>query len=250
MPKYRSKIPIVRVVARWWYELTRQAPLEDFSHYDGYWHLRERDEKTSRLLDRHKKIAFLIPRNSRVLDIGCGDGVFLEYLAEKRPDCTALGVDIASEAVDRLKARGFNVQLIDPTIDLEGQVPMGWDAVTMMEVIEHVVDSEKMVKEMLSLKPRNIYITIPNAGFILHRLRLMIFGKFPITNIHYHMKEHVRFWTVSDFKYWSKMNGMRLVSYFGQVDRPDLLVNILGKKFPGLFASRIVFHLKPSIIDR
>lgn len=244
-PNITRKVPVIRALTRWWVELTRSAPLEEFSNYDGYWDLRKRDRKTLKVLDRHKQIASLLPQHAKVLDVGCGDGVFIRYIEDHRPDCDISGVDIAPEAVSQLAAEGFDVQLIDPGVRLKDQVKTGWDAVTLMEVIEHVVDSESMVREVLSLKPSRIFITIPNTGFLLHRLRLMFFGKFPVTNVHYHMKEHVRFWTVSDFRAWAKANCMNLLFYSGQVDRPDFLVNLLGRRFPSLFATRIIYVLEP-----
>lgn len=113
----------------------------------------------------------------------------------------------------------------------------------MMEVIEHIVDAEDLMHQVMEMNPSRIFITIPNVGCIKHRLRLMFGGRFPITSIFYHMKEHVRFWTVKDFKQWSKAMGLHIISIHGQFDQGDKLVKFVVKKWPTLFADRVVYEL-------
>lgn len=238
-----ARIPILRTFHRYYRELTRPAPLSDFNDYDAYWDARIRDGKRAPVLDRYRIVARLLPPDARVLDIGCGEGAFLRYLKEHRPDCRLMGADIASAAIRELQETGIDGCQIDSNRELSEQFGVDWDAIVLMEVIEHVVDAEKLVRQVIALNPRRLFITIPNVGFLLYRLRLMFFGRFPLTTIVYHVKEHVRFWTVRDFKEWTAHLGLMVRSYHGQIDRPDRIVRLLGWCAPGLFADKVVYEL-------
>lgn len=242
---FLKRTPVLRTLYRYWSELTRPAPLSEFQDYDDYWHSRVRDGKRSPVLDRYRIVAGLVPDHASVLDIGCGEGAFLRYLGAAKPSCRIAGADISSVAIDALAKDGIDGRLIDPDKPLATQIEGAWDAIVLMEVIEHVVDAEALMRDVASLSPRRVFVTIPNVGFLLHRFRLMFFGRFPVTSIFYHMKEHVRFWTLKDFQQWASHVGMHVHSYHGQVDRPDMLVRLLARAAPGLFADRMVYELSP-----
>lgn len=240
-----QKIAVVRALHRYWRELTRPAPLQEFSDYDAYWKARIRSGKRANVLDRHRIISRLISDGASVLDIGCGDGAFLRYVRDVQPSCRLMGLDISATAVDTVRESGIAAQQIDPAMPLADQVKEQWENIVLMEVIEHVVDAEGLMRQVLALQPRRIFVTIPNVGFLTHRLRLMLAGRFPITTIIYHMREHVRFWTAKDFVQWSESLGLRVCSFHGQVDRPDKIVIWLARTLPSLFAAQVVYELEP-----
>ncbi|WP_081884691.1 MULTISPECIES: methionine biosynthesis protein MetW [unclassified Pseudomonas] len=245
--KIFKKIPVLRVLHRYWREITRPAPLQEFEDYDTYWQMRVREQRTAKEMDRYRLIASVLPVNASVLDIGCGEGSFLRYLSRNRPDCKGSGADISISALEELTASGISVTRIDPQRRLVEQLAGSWDVVVLMEVIEHVVDAEDLVRQVIELGPRRIFITIPNAGFLLHRLRLLFGGRFPITTIVYHMREHIRFWTVKDFEQWADVLGMHIHTCRAQVDRPDRLVRWLSNWHPALFAAQVVYELSPNV---
>jgi methionine biosynthesis protein MetW len=230
-------------------QITRPAPLEEFHDYDQYWEARVRDGRQEPILDRYRTIAKLLPTNASVLDIGCGDGAFLRYLRTCRKDCRLAGADISSVAIEELRASGITAWPINKTTPLQEQLSGFWDVVVLMEVIEHVPDAEELIREVLGLRPSRIFVTIPNVGFLPYRLRLMFAGRFPITSIFYHMKEHLRFWTVKDFLEWAPSVGTTVVSYHGQVDRGDSLARWMGRRFPSLFSDRMIYELSVNGVD-
>lgn len=242
-----SKIPGLRILKRVHEYAHRLAPLQNFSDYDAYWKSRAKDRLVARELDRFKIISNLIEDGSSVLDIGCGDCSFQKYLSSVKPGCRLLGLDTSCEAVNLAQRKGFNAQLIDTKIPLRGQVDGKWDVVTMMEIIEHVPDAEDLVRQVLELKPKRIFITIPNVGCLKHRIRLMFGGRFPITCVYYHMKEHVRFWTVKDFHQWAEYMGLIVEDFHGQFDHGDAIVEWFVRKIPSVFADRVIYEMRTNI---
>lgn len=246
-----KKIPILRIIIRWytyivrWYEyIVRLAPLNEFKNYDEYWQSRDFDGHGTRVLDRYRVIANLLEEGTSILDIGCGDCAFQQYLLNNKPSFKILGIDTSSNAVLLAQKKGFNAQAIDPHIKLRDQVSGDWNVVTLMEVIEHVPEAEELMRQVLEFKPSKIFVTIPNIGCLKHRLRLMFGGRFPITTIIYHMKEHLRFWTVKDFEQWTNTFDLEIYSIHGQFAHGDRIAEWFTRKFPALFAAQIIYELR------
>ena len=78
----------------------------------------------------------LFPSAPTVIDLGCGDGAFLETLADHGGE--GVGVDINEEALKPPRARGLKVECADLLEYLGRQPPASVDAVTAFHVIEHL----------------------------------------------------------------------------------------------------------------
>lgn len=237
----------IPIVSRVYEVLTRPAPLTEFDEYDDYWNGRAQDGRVVKVLDRYITIAAGIPENAKVLDIGCGDGSFLSYLKRERPDCDAVGLDLSATAVEMTLAKDCKALKLKADKPLRVQVDGDWDVVVMMEIIEHIPNAEKIVREVAALKPKAVFITIPNVGYILHRMRLALAGRFPVTSIFYHMREHLRFWTVKDFVEWAPSVNLKVDSYHAQCDETGRLVSFFVRTFPALLSNRLVYRLSPEI---
>lgn len=71
----------------------------------------------------------------RVLDLGCGRGVFLQLLREA--GIMAQGVDLAKEAVEACRTKGFEIIQEDVLAFLAHQEPI-WDGIFCSHLIEHL----------------------------------------------------------------------------------------------------------------
>ena len=212
-------------------------PLDDFEGYDGYWEGRERGGKTTEILPRWKLAVEKIPDGASVLDVGCGSGGFLMYLREQRPNCRVRGTDISQHAVDLARERGLDTFQADLTVDkLEDE----YDYITGFEMIEHVHEAEKVLVAMRDATRRQLILSLPNTGYIEHRARLALFGRFPNTQIKFHAKEHIRFWTVKDFRDWADHFDLDVVDIQGQWG----LHFMPWRSRPALFSPQIVYTLQ------
>lgn len=234
---------ILRTLRKVHEKLAGPAPLDSYPDYDEYWERRKAEGRTPGLLYRYRKIAELLPRNARVLDIGCGDGGFGSHLLGARPDCQYFGVDVSGVSIEQATQRGVACQRIDPDRTLREQLSLEVDCITIMEVLEHVHDAEGLMLQALAFNPRRVYVTIPNVGAVLHRIRLAVFGRFPVTTIIFHMKEHIRFWTFKDFVQWAGTLGLEVTGFHGQTGIGSVLADKLAVRFPKLFALQVIYVL-------
>jgi methionine biosynthesis protein MetW len=213
------------------------APVLKSLNYDDYWANRPVDDTHPRF----RLIAGLIPDGSRVLDIGCGDGSLLLYLAETR-NTTGFGVDISEFAVAHARQRGAACDVADVT-DPSFRVPTEVNTVIISEVLEHIADPEALLLRLRESGIQHVVVTVPNTGYLEHRLRLA-FGRFPVQWL-LHPGEHLRFWTIADFKETAIATGYRVRSVL-----PALGWFPLARIRPSLFASQVVYELEPPATGR
>lgn len=123
-------------------------------------------------------VADLVPRGSRVLDLGCGPGSLLRHLMDEA-DCSGTGVEIDNEAV--LTAIRAGVPLIELDMDRElGEfADRSYDVVVLSRTLQTVRRPEEVLRQMIRIAPRAI-VTVPNFGYWRHRARLAL-GRMPMS---------------------------------------------------------------------
>jgi SAM-dependent methyltransferase len=101
------------------------------------------------VLSRH--FAELIPPDSRVLDVGCGDGLIGALVRERRPDAEVTGVDIAVRGTTHIPVSEFDGRTI-PLRD--GEV----DVVMLVDVLHHADDPRGLLAEAARVASRAIVL--------------------------------------------------------------------------------------------
>lgn len=218
------------------YPSLQQAELS----YDCYWQEKKKGAlgvPNSFQVDRADFIADRIQENATILDFGCGDGSIL-FAILKHKRIQPFGTDISPFILDFLNKN--NIKAIEFDMSEKGKLEsLGhYDHVLALEVLEHLPKPEEYLLELLEISNKSVFISVPNTGYIQHRLRLL-FGKFPL-QWRAHPSEHLRFWTIDDFNWWLKSLGLNsraeVHCYKG--------VPFLNKIFPSLFAQGIIAEIK------
>lgn len=225
-----SALARLRRQARLLYE---PAPMAEFDDFDEYW---ERRGAIPVVFHRWVVAARLLPQGARVLDIGSGSGDFLRYLRSERPDVEIVGSDSSKKALEMTAAAGFEVMELDA---MGEELPEGFDVITVFEVLEHLPEAELAIQRWCAAAGSQVILSIPNVGYLGNRVRLGLFGRFPVTNCVYHIKEHVRHWTLKDFREWTERLGLEVTHVEAQYGAP-----YLRRLWPGLFGKGIVYRVQ------
>ena len=124
-------------------------------------------------------LAGLIDINSKVLDVGCGDGNLLLYLKRnKRID--GRGLEINQKNVQECLAKGLAVVEGDAEKDLVNYPNQSFDIAILNQAIQQFYEPRKVLNELLRIAKQAI-ITIPNFGYWKVRLNLLLTGTMPVT---------------------------------------------------------------------
>ena len=126
-----------------------------------------------------KIIANLIEKNTRVLDVGCGDGTLMEFLKDNNK-IDIRGIEISKNNVQKCIGKGLTVIEGDAEKDLIQFPDASFDFVILSQTLQAFLHPEKVISELLRVGKKAI-VTIPNFGYWKVRLHLLTQGTMPIT---------------------------------------------------------------------
>ena len=124
-------------------------------------------------------LAGLIEINSRVLDVGCGDGNLLLYL-KKNKRIDGRGLEINQKNVQECLGKGLAVVEGDAEKDLINYPNRSFDTAILNQAIQQFYEPRRVLNELLRIAHKAI-ITIPNFGYWKVRLNLLLTGTMPVT---------------------------------------------------------------------
>ena len=124
-------------------------------------------------------LAGLIEINSRVLDVGCGDGNLLLYL-KKNKRIDGRGLEINQKNVQECLGKGLAVVEGDAEKDLINYPNRSFDIAILNQAIQQFYEPRRVLNELLRIANKAI-ITIPNFGYWKVRLNLLLTGTMPVT---------------------------------------------------------------------
>lgn len=119
---------------------------------------------------RHRASLDLIEKGP-VLDLGCGDGLFLEMLKNK--NIKGIGIDISKVALERARLKGLDVRefnFVDNKLPFEDR---SFETVTLLEVLEHLYQPENTLREAHRLTKRNLVLCVPNFNSLPLRIQML-----------------------------------------------------------------------------
>jgi methionine biosynthesis protein MetW len=146
-------------------------------------------------------IGELIEPNTRVLDLGCGEGELLEWLATKK-HVDARGVELSGPKAQQAIARGVSVFHSDLEEALSDLPDQAFDYVILSQTLQETRAPLKVLEDMLRVGRRAV-VAFPNFGHWRVRLAHLMTGRAPKTKLFPHDwydSPNIHFLTVDDFE--------------------------------------------------
>src|SRR5579883_1152715 len=146
-------------------------------------------------------ISDIVEPDTRILDLGCGEGELLAWLAENK-HVDARGVEIVGSKVQQAIARGVSVYHGDIEEALADLPDQAFDYVVLSQTLQESQAPLKVLREMLRVGRRAI-VAFPNFGHWSVRLAHLFTGRAPKTKLFPHEwydSPNIHFLTVHDFE--------------------------------------------------
>ena len=135
--------------------------------------------KNLKMKKEFKVIADLLPNDTRVLDVGCGDGSLMSLL-RKENNVEVRGLELNQDNVQECIHKGLPVIQGNAETELHQFPDKSFDYVVLSQTLQAFYEPEKVLKNLLRIG-KSVVISIPNFGFWKVRTKLLLFGKMPVT---------------------------------------------------------------------
>jgi methionine biosynthesis protein MetW len=126
-----------------------------------------------------KIISELIKNDTRVLDVGSGDGTLMKYLQNIK-NIDARGLEISKDKVQNSIGKGLTIIEGNAEEDLYQFPDSSFDYAILSQTLQAFYNPEKVINDLLRVA-NNAIVTIPNFGYWKIRLHLLFKGTMPIT---------------------------------------------------------------------
>ena len=126
-----------------------------------------------------KVIADLLPNNTRVLDVGCGDGALMDFLVKEK-NIEVRGLELNQDNVQECIYKGLPVIQGNAETELYQFPKQSFDYVVLSQTLQAFYQPDKVLRELLRIG-KSVVVSIPNFGYWRVRTSLLLFGKMPVT---------------------------------------------------------------------
>lgn len=184
-----------------------------------------------------------IQPNSRVLDLGCGDGTLLVHLREER-NVTGYGLEIDRHYIVKCLASHVNVIQRDLDVGLYDFGSNQFDYVIMTQTLQAVRYPDKLLSEMLRIGCEGI-VTFPNFGHWQPRVNLALAGRMPLSRALPHQwydTPNIHLCTLTDFERLCRDKDIQVLQR--AVVDIDHQESLLMRLFPNLLGELAIYRLR------
>lgn len=184
-----------------------------------------------------------IKPNSKVLDLGCGQGILLKYLSEHK-NVHGYGLEINPDKITACIRKGLNV--IEQNLDkgLSNFQENTIDTVVMTQALQAVQRPDLLLDEMLRIGNEAI-VTFPNFGYWRTRFYLLLKGRMPMSKTlpyNWYDTPNIHLCTFRDFEVLCHEKGIRILNrtVVDGEHKEHLSINL----WPSMLGETAIYHIK------
>ncbi len=156
-------------------------------------------------------IAHWVEKNTRVLDLGCGNGVMMDYLQSDK-QCTGYGIEIDDAMIPLCVERGVSVIQRDLETGLSIFGNDTFDTVLCLSALQMMKDVEGVLRDIARVGQEAI-VSFPNFAYWPHRIALLR-GRMPVSKslpYEWYDTPNLRCATIRDFEELADEVGLRVL---------------------------------------
>jgi len=185
----------------------------------------------------------MIEENSRVIDLGCGDGELLQLLQIKK-NTYGLGIDISTDEVLKCIKRGVSVIQEDIDEGLSQYKDQAYDYVILTETLQAVKRPDFVLCQIVRIGKKAI-VSFPNFAYWKLRIGMMFSGKMPKSQVlpyAWYNTPNIHQLTINDFKDFCRDNSIKILKQIYLVNKGTELKNSLGME--NMLAEEAIFLIE------
>lgn len=192
----------------------------------------------------YSEIVNLVEKNSKVLDLGCGDGVLLKQLIDKK-NVKGSGIEINQNSVINCIHNGLSV--IQGDID-EGLADFSdgeLDYVILNQTLQSAQKPDYVINEMLRVGKKAI-VGFPNFAYWRIRFYLLFNGKMPKSEMlpfEWYNTPNIHLLTVRDFFDYCERRNIKITESI-LLCRGKVIKSCFKKVFADIFAEEVIFVIE------
>lgn len=126
-------------------------------------------------------VADMVEAGARVLDVGCGDGELLAFLAQHK-GVDGRGMELSQSGVNAGVRHGLSVIQGDADHDLQDYPSDAFDYVVLSQTLQATHQPRQVIEHLVRIGRRAI-VSFPNFGHWRIRLHLLRHGRMPVTPV-------------------------------------------------------------------
>jgi len=190
-------------------------------------------------------IAELIEKEKKVLDVGCGDGILMEFLKNNKKT-NIRGLEISKSKVQDCIAKGLTVIEGNAEKDLKQFPDKSFDYVVLSQTLQAFLDPELVINELLRVGKKAI-VTIPNFGYWRIRLHLLLKGTMPITKTlpdEWYNTPNIHMCSIKDFFHFVKSRDIKIFKSLAINNQNVSIINESNLTIKNFFADLGIFLIE------
>ncbi len=184
----------------------------------------------------HKVIYKIVEPGSRVLDLGCGTGDLMYFLASEK-NAKVQGIELSEDAIYKCVEKGLSVFHSDIDSGLIEYPDKSFDYVILNQSMQEVKKVDFVLNEALRVG-KKVIVGFPNFAYINARVRIFFEGKTPVTRslpYQWYNTPNLHFLSIEDFKDFCREKNIKILEAHYLNNKGSIRFH------PNLFALNAVF---------